>query len=40
MRLYGNNEKAVNQNEGFGVGGMTVIPAEVDKMSKEDMKKE
>lgn len=40
MGLYGNSEKAVNQNEGFGVGDMTIIPARVDKMSKEDMEKE
>lgn len=40
MGLYGNSEKAVNQNEGFGVGDMTIIPAEVDKMCKEDIEKE
>lgn len=40
MGLYGNSEKAVNQNESFGVGDMTIIPAKVDKISKEDMEKE
>lgn len=40
MAHYGNSEKAVNQNEGFGVGDMTIIPAKVDKISKEDVEKE
>lgn len=39
MGLYGNSEKAVNQNEGFGAADMSIIPAKVHKISKRTWEK-